>query len=638
MKIARVAVDVPLAHLDRFFDYAIPDAMADDAVVGARVRVRFAGRQVTGFIVDLPTTTEVEGKLVPLTKVVSNEPVLLPAQVDLVRRVADHYAGVFADVVRLAVPPRHAATEAAERKPWPAPEISTMPSGGLLTYRHGETFLTRLSAGEALRAHWLVTPAHPSGWLDGIAQAVVAALRAGRGVIVLVPDRKDLTRVSDGLAAVLGRGSIAELHADLGPAARYRNYLALSRGDARVVVGTRAAVFAPVHDLGLIVVVDEGDDLYAELRAPYPHARDVAALRASTQNAGLLFVSHARSVEVQRWVERGWLVSIEADIADRRRASALVRVADESVDRLPRLAFETIRAGLASGPVLVQVPRGGYLVALTCQQCRTPVRCQECHGPVQGRRTDQGRELTCGWCGRHIVRWACDVCGGHELRAPLVGSTRTAEELGRAFPGYRLVDSSGDNVKASVGDQPALVVATPGGEPVAEHGYAAVVLLDASMPLSRADLRASEEAVRRWFNVLALVVGADEGGTMCIVGPSDDMAVQALVRFDPAGFATRELAQRVAAGLPPASRFIEVSGDPAGVDDLLMLAELPDGVVRLGPIEKIADGEVEHRWLLHVPLAVATATTAGLKAALGVRSARKSPGAARVHVDPLGVL
>ena len=139
--LARVAVDIPLPHLDRLFDYAIDELVADQALPGTRVRVRFAGRQRDGYIVELTETTEVAGRLATLSKVVSSEPVLSPAQIRLIRQVADHYAGSFADVVRLAVPPRHATTEKAAQRSWPAPLLDTMPTAGLLSYPDGQSFL-----------------------------------------------------------------------------------------------------------------------------------------------------------------------------------------------------------------------------------------------------------------------------------------------------------------------------------------------------------------------------------------------------------------------------------------------------------------------------------------------------------------
>jgi len=656
--IARVAVDVPLPHLDRFFDYAVPAAMEDAAVPGARVRVRFSGQSRPGFIVERPTTTPVEGTLTPLTKVISPEPVLSSAQVSLIRTVADHWGGTFADVMRLAVPPRHAATEHTAGGQWPAPALDAIPGGGLLGYPRGREWLRAVEDGRPVRAFWQEDAAWRDDrwgvddWTRGAVQAVAAALRAGRGAIVVVPDARDIARTRAALEGALGVGVVAVLHHELGPAMRYRNYLGLSRGETQVALGTRPAVFAPVRDLGLIVVVDDGDDLLAERHAPYPHARDVAALRAVTESSALLLASTARSCEAQQWIARGWLGTIEQSPAERRRRGPLVRVAADTnaalqrdplaqASRMPHQVFDTIRAGLAAGPVLVQVPRAGYLVALACARCRVPARCAACHGPLQVRAGELGRQIACGWCGRPTGAWRCAACDGRELRAPRVGSTRTAEELGRAFPGYRLVDSAAEHVVARVGEQPALVVATPGAEPAPDAGYAAAVLLDTDLMAGRDDLRAGEEALRRWFAATALVRPAAEGGTVCVVGDPSSRAIQALVRLDAAGFARAELTDRDAARYPPAVRFITLDGELAPLRDFLDALSLPEQAEVLGPVEtppvRPDDPPGQYRAVLRAPLPHGADLTRAVKAAAALRSSRKSPGIVRVQVDPAAI-
>ena len=641
--IARVALDVALSNLDRFFDYAVPDQMQADAVVGARVRVRFAGRLCNGFIVERPTNSDAPARLSPLSKVVSPEPVLKTSLVPLIRAVADHYAGTFADVARLAVAPRHAATEAAPSAIWPAPKTDTMPTGGLDEVAAGRSWLDGVARGRPLRGFWAVPPCFTGNWGTGIVQAVVACLRAGRGAIVVVPDATTMALAHEVLEGVLGRGCVARLHAQMGLAQRYRNYLAVARGQALVVVGTRSAVFAPMDNLGLIVMLDDGSDLFSEPRAPYPNARTVAAMRAVQDKSALLLASSARSCEAQLWVERGWLGVIEQAPLQRRHSAPAVRCGGDpkhdptARTHLPLDVSQAIRFGLTAGPVLVQVPRAGYLVALACQRCRTPVTCPSCNGPVGANKTDPGeRLLTCRWCGRIIPAWQCAVCGGKTLRAPGVGASRTAEELGRAFPGFRIIDSSSDHVVERVGANPALVIATPGAEPRPEVGYTAAVLLDADQMLSRPDPRAAEEAVRRWFNVFTLVRPGDQGGTVYIAADPGTPAVQALLRVDPGGFAARELKERREAGLPPATAFIEASGDPAVLAGFLasLPADTPGDV--FGPVDVQPDGNgPRQRVLWRCELGSATALTKVIKSAMAGRMAAKAPGTLRVQVDPV---
>ncbi len=469
---------------------------------------------------------------------------------------------------------------------------------------------------------------------------------------MIVPDTHDLERLSDACAEILGKKAYVQLTADLGPSARYRSFLAALRGDISVVIGTRAAAFAPVRDLGLVAVWDDGDDLLSEQRAPYPHARDVLALRAVTEPCAALFASYGRTVEVQSWLESGWAHEVALDRNVLRRQSPRVKVTADSDSRLerdplaralrlPREAFEVIRTGLTQGPVLVQVPRAGYLMALICQTCREPVRCQFCGGPTRQGAGDQ--PASCSWCGRLQADWTCPICGGRRLRAPVVGAERTAEELGRAFAQTPIRKSAGGGVLPEVGTDSAIVVATPGAEPQAEDGYAAALLLDTSLLLLRPDLRAPEEALRRWFNVTALVRPGADGGTVLAVGESTSRALQALVRLDAAGFAARELIERAEAHFPPAVKLITVEGRRESLDEFVELAQLPDGTELLGPVElprtaaqRAIDGdEALWRLTLRAPRQFGDRLARAAKEVTAIRSARKSEGGLRIRVDPV---
>jgi primosomal protein N' (replication factor Y) (superfamily II helicase) len=651
LPVASVAVDVPLAHLDRPFDYAVTPEQDAEAVPGARVRVRFSGRLRDGFVLDRQASSDHEGRLAPLHKVVSSEPVLTAEVAALVRAVADHYAGTFADVMRLAVPPRHAATERAEPVP-PVPLVEDPPLGPLPGYPTGTALLRALRDGRRPRALWQVTPsAAASGdWAAGLAEAARACAEGGRGAVLVVPDHRDLERLDAACTAVLGAGAFAVLVAEAGPAARYRAFLAARRGRVKVVIGTRAAAYAPVQDLGLVGVWDDGNDLLAEPRAPYPHARDVLALRAAAAGTGMLLAGYARTAEAQTWVERGWLVELAEERPAVRHTAPRIKVTADSdralehdplarAARLPHEVFETVRAALPQGAVLVQVPRSGYRLALVCGDCREPVRCRFCSGPTRLDGPGPAPPV-CTWCGRLQVDWACPICESRAVRAPAVGAERTAEELGRAFPQTPVRASVGGRTLACVPDTPSIVVATPGAEPPAERGYAAAVLLDTATLLLRPDLRAAEEALRRWLNAVALVRSGADGGTVIAVGESAGRALQALVRTDPAGFARRELVDRAEAGFPPAVRMVRVEGGAVALAEFDELIRLPSDVDRLGPVETDeppATGEPVYRITLRAPRAAGPALVRAVQEVLAIRSARKSDGALRVVVDPVNL-
>ncbi|MGB0100324.1 MAG: primosome assembly protein PriA, partial [Nocardioides sp.] len=485
-----------------------------------------------------------------------------------------------------------------------------------------------LADGGSPRAVWSAAPA--TDWPLLVAHAVAATVASDRGALVCVPDGKDVARMEAALSAVLGDGQHVALTADAGPARRYADFLAVSRGSRRVVVGTRAAGFAPVHGLGLVVVWDDGDDLHAEPRAPYPHTRETLLLRAEREGAAALIGGFGRTVEGEYLLRTGWARELAADRSSRRRVT--VGVAGESGDRdvhargvrIPREVHLLVRAALERGPVLVQTPRLGYVTSLACERCRTPARCAACQGPLA--LTGPTTPPACRWCGTAADAWACAECGHRGLRAPVLGDARTAEELGRAFPGTSVRTSSGERVIATTGSEPQIVVATPGAEPVAEEGYAAVVLLDTWLLLSRIDLRAEEEALRRWLNAAAL---ARPGGRVMAVGDPGHPALQALVRWDAAGFADRETTQRMAAHLPPASRLATITGEPGAVDDALTLLDVPAGAELLGPV----DAGEESRVVVRVPRADAGDLSRALLELQRQRSSRKlAP--VRIQVDP----
>jgi primosomal protein N' (replication factor Y) len=665
--VAAVVVETPLAHLDRVFEYAVPDELSSGAVPGARVKVRFAGRDLDGFVVARRERPEHDGRLTPLRRVVSPEPVLTPEVLALCRAVASRYAGTLSDVLRLAVPRRHAT---AERNLPPAPEapppLAALDAGAWAAYPAGPAWLRRVAAGESPSAAWTALPGRrgDGDWPAALAVAAATALASGRGSILVVPDHRDVDRLDAALTGLLGKGRHVRLTADQGPQARYTAWLKVLRGHVQVVIGTRAAAFAPVHDLGLVAWWDDGDDLLAEPRAPYHHTGVVLGLRATATGAALLTGGFGRSLRVQVGVKDGALVPVEAEPATVRASVPRVTIAGEGLDEerdgpaarahLPSRAWRVAKDALVDGPVLVQVPRRGYQPSLSCAECRTPVRCTRCRGPVSV--PGAGRAPSCRWCGLTMAdAFECASCGSHRLRSAVTGARRTAEEIGRAFPGIPVHTSGSGEVLATVGAEPALVIATPGAEPVARGGYSAVLLLDAWASLDLPVLDAPVEAVRRWLAGAAL---AAPGRAAVLCGAPEAVAlpaVEALVRWDPAWLASRELAERAELGLPPALRVVQLTGSRRGLESALRQLDdlhLPPSAQVLGPVplgssvQRMSSapsaGEsggartaADHHVLIRVPPEQTLALTTALVALKAVRSARKEVELVTVRVDPL---
>nr|WP_253830558.1 primosomal protein N' [Prauserella aidingensis] len=710
---ARVAVDVPLPHLDRTFDYQVPAELDARAVAGCRVRVRFAGQLVDGFLVERAATTEHRGRLAFLERVVSSEVVLTPQLATLCRAVADRYGGTFMDVARLAIPPRHATVEAEPTgggeggEPGPvdsdtvdsdtvdsdtgdsstedseaAPgagasgtdasgtdvsgtdvpgteDADATPSGAMPRpdtaawerYQWGPSYVGALAAGRVANAVWQALPGED--WPRRLAELAATVAAAGRGAVLVVPDHRDVTRLAAACAELAGPDAVAALSADLGPAERYRRWLAVKRGAVRIVVGTRAGMFAPAADPALYVVWDDGDDLHVDPHMPYPQVRDVLMLRAHTDRASLLVAGFARTAEAQLLLESGWAQPLVAPREQLRSRAPRVTPTGEDFDvardeaahaaRLPAVAFEAARAGLKAGaPVLVQVPRRGYVPGLACAQCRTRARCRHCAGPLALPGGGEAGSPRCRWCGVTDAAFRCSACGSVRLRAVVVGSKRTAEELGRAFAGAPVRTSGGGEVLDTVPAAPAIVVATPGAEPVADGGYGAALLLDGWALLGRQDLRASEEALRRWMAAAALVRPATDGGRVIVGAEAGVPVVQALVRWDPGWLAASELAERRELGFPPAVRMASLDGSPEAVAAALDELAPPDSAEILGPVplgEVDEDGGSEReRALVRVPRGDGRGLAAAVHTLNAVRGARKEGDPVRTRLDPLDLI
>lgn len=457
-------------------------------------------------------------------------------------------------------------------------------------YENGAEFIEDVAAGAATRAVMTVLPGHlEHTWADVLATALAAAAASGRGAIAVVPTAKNLDLLEAALAEHLPADSFVRLSSDSTPHTRYHGFVKARLGQVPVVIGTRAAAYAPVANLGLVVCWDDGDSSLVEQRAPYCHARDVLLLRASAENTAALFAGFSMSSEAARLVRTRWASHVRAPRALVRDYSPrifstgsefeLARDPLAAMARIPHLAFEHARRALARGPVLVQVARSGYIPSFSCERCRMPARCGVCSGPLS---VASGSSVpSCSWCGHLAQQWRCSECGFTHWRYSAAGATRTAEELGRAFPNVPVISSAGDHVRASVGPEPALVVATPGAEPVAFGGYAAALLLDADKMLRFDSLRAPEAALRRWLNAAALVRPAALEGTV-VTTASPSPVEQALVRWDPAWFARQELEERAQTGLPPAVRTAAVTGAEADVrafmEEFLGSSALPERV------------------------------------------------------------
>lgn len=586
-RVARVLVDSPLPQLDRLFDYEIPPELAVDAQPGVRVRVplRSAGRVVDGLLVEVGEPDASDRPLSQLEAVVSPVPVLPPALYALARRAADRAAGSAGDILRLAIPKRMVRAE----KAWLAADAPAHPVVDAAAVEWADAVLAVYPGfAEALeQRERLAVDAPPSptlledgtvvgSWAVLLAAAATRTLASGRSAVIAVPDHRDRAQLEAALGGRIPDEAFVRDDAKQSGPARYAAFLRTLSEAPCVVIGNRSTVYAPVADLGLIALWDDGDPLLAEPLSPGVHARDAALLRQELDGSALVFAGHTRTTDVERLVGIGWVRELPAA---RRQSPRVVlsanREGESRAARVPSSAFAAAREALADGPVLVQVARPGYAPVLVCAKCRHPARCAHCGGPLHAAR--HGAVPACTWCGRAAHAWSCPECSSTMLRMASSGSERTADELGRAFPGIRVIVADGDHPVAQVDARPALVVATRGAEPLAIGGYRAVILLDGDKMLMADDLRIGESCLRWWSNAAAL---AAPGAPVHLVGVGGDVA-RALATWTQAQYARAELADRAPLRMPPTIRVAALDGPRRAVDTAL--ADLREAVPELDP-------------------------------------------------------
>lgn len=601
----QIAVDVPLLHLDRPFTYRVPPELTGRLPLGARVKVPFGGRrQVDGWVVG--HTTDLPGSARDVLKVVSAVPAFDAAGLAVARWVADRYAASLADTFRLALPPRVAAVERGRQAP---PDRGDAPPPGKVS-----GLVERLGPGGV--GWWRPLPGAARG--ERLASLVTAALDRGLGAIVVVPEVTTSSTVADALRARVPPGLLADF-TDLTDRRRYRAWLDLAEGRCRVALGGRSVVFAPVRDLGLIIVDDEANQALKETRTPRYHAREVALERTRAARAVCLLTGTVPSAETVAALAAGRIRRVAADRGRERRAAPLVEVVDPDDEgpagpRLHPRGLRVLREALARGEsAYVLVPRRGAAVA------RPPAR-----------RGTRGSRAAAG-----------PANGGGE-RVGVRSAGQVAAELARVLPGVPVWRLDRDVVEAGekppwADAGPGVVVGTVAGvkDSPPLPGCRTVVVVAADAALGQAEVRAAEEALRTWSRAAVWCGPRGGGGRMVLQARTrGHHAVQALVRWDADHFWRHELPRRAELGFPPARSLMLVEGpEPGDADAALALL-----TSALGPdAELLGPAAMGKGWRIIAKVDDAETAARTFRPAL-VEASRAGTPLLSVDVDPLEVL
>ena len=631
-----VSVAIDLA-LDRLFTYSVPVALTEKLRVGQLLRVPFGGRTVRGFALAV-TETAPAFKTKPVLAIEDEAPFFSSALLSLVRWIATYTASPIESVLRAAVPAAVLKpgakektllyVEAAETVPpdvalsarqtqlrdeiarvgggWLQQivrEFKTTPSTlralaekGVLTLSSRAQRRDPLAGRRVLATKPLVLNPQQAAALEKIAsastrpvllhgitgsgkteiylQAIARVLAEGKGAIVLVPEISLTPQTVRRFAGRFG-DRVAVLHSALSDGERYDEWHRIRKGTARVVVGPRSAVFAPVVNLGLIVVDEEHDPSYKQEETPRYHARDVAVMRASLEKIGVVLGSATPSLE--SWVNAKDGKYALASVTTRAAGQALpavhlVNMEEETaktghVPIFSSFLLDAIRARLDRGEqTILFLNRRGYARILECPVCNWVAECPDCAVPYTYHRTDSC--LRCHVCGgwTHLPP-ACPDCHGKDFNYTGIGTQRAEMALKRCFPSARILRMDADSTARKMSHDDILSAFRAGradvllGTQMIAKGLdfpnvTLVGVLNADVSLHRPDPRAGE----RTYQLLAQVSGragrAEKPGEVYIQTFAPDAPPVAAAASDQgfAAFAEQELADRRAAYLPPYCR------------------------------------------------------------------------------------
>jgi primosomal protein N' (replication factor Y) len=556
--------------LARPFTYRV----SEDADAGDVVSIRLGARSLRGVVVRVGVDPPRGVEIADAGAVVDRVPGPL---VELALWLADYYGSTPARALAL-VAPHVAKRRGAARDPAARDALGGEPQPEALTSAQTEAVERIVAALDVSGGHVLLHGPTGSGKTEVYLQAAAGSLARDRGVIVLVPEIALTPQTVGRFRARFGDG-VAVLHSALTDAERRDERQRIAAGVARVVVGARSAVFAPVERLGLIVVDEEHDASFKQESDPRYDARTVAAKRASLESAVAVYGSATPRAESWARLER---LELPARIGAPLPAVKLVDLRREagyplSAPLLAELAAVTERGGRA----ILLLNRRGISGAIHCRSCGTTRRCRSCEIALT---LHSDARLHCHHCGySEALPVACPECSSVELARIGAGTQRLDAELARRLPGLERIRLDADTAARPGAVREALErfasarsAALIGTQMVAKgHHFTGVevaAVVDADAGLAFPDFR-SEERTFQLVTQLAGRSGRDAPGRVIVQTFQPDATPFAYaVRHDVAGYLAHELERRRELAYPPFSHLVSlvVSGpDPRAVDRAL---------------------------------------------------------------------
>ncbi len=577
----RVALDLPLAEL---YDYwsGVP------VEIGDRVIVLFGRRKMIGLVVGLPDAPDFDPAKVKEVQVVLKDIAPLTASwLRFASFAAEYYQRPLGEVIMPALPmPLRSVSSYQGKRSGAGPVARLANRRTAIQQAVSVSSIPALNDAQAQAVAaivdtqtfktFLLYGVTGSGKTEVYLHAAAQTLARGQRVLMLVPEINLTPQFEQSLRArlepVAGVNGVAVMHSALSDGERLRAWLRVQSGEARIVLGTRLAIFAPLDDVGLIVVDEEHDPSYKQQDGLRYSARDLAVWRA--HDLGIPVVLGSATPSLESWANAEKSTYQRLDLPARARDVTLPSVRLVDTRRLqmehglsPHL-LEAMRTRLANKEqVLIFLNRRGYAPALHCRSCGWVSQCSRCTTFTVLHRAHASRaQLHCHHCGLvQSVPKGCPDCGDQDLQPMGRGTQRIEEHLAELFPQARIVRIDADSTRKK-GSAQALFASVHAGEVdilvgtqmVAKgHDFAnlgLVGVLNADAMLFSQDFRAPE----RLFAQLMQVAGragrhTGHGEVIVQTGYPEQAVYQALLKHDYAGFARHSILERQAAALPPFS-------------------------------------------------------------------------------------
>ncbi len=636
---AEVIVDVLSSEVDKVFDYKIPEG--SNAKVGDRVLLPFGNRKIEGYIIGIKQNTELDDAKIKSIIEVQDVPPIKPELIDLCYKMKELYHLRLLDGIRCALPSQirdgkvgHIIkrnimlNDSMLLQYLPKIRANAKNEMGVITYlqNHGKEDYTKLSkkfssttlnkliknniivveeyiqnrkvvVGEKQQnkvkltvtqqnaintilsqanGRFLLHGVTGSGKTEVYLNVIEHVLKQGKTAIMLVPEISLTPQVIRIFSARFGDG-VAVLHSGLSAGEKYDEWCRIYSGEAKVVVGARSAIFAPLENIGVIIIDEEHDSSYVSDSNPRYNTYDIAKLRNAYNNCPLVLGSATPSIETYYLTQTGELTLIEMPVRVNNKSMPSIEIVDMCAqfrsgntspfsDTLLSQLTQTIEQG---NQAILFINRRGFSSFLMCRDCGYIPKCESCDFSLVYHKEDS--QLKCHYCGkRYRAINTCPNCGSKNIKYGGVGTQQIVEILNKMFPNIKVFRMDNDttqnkNAHAKIlgefgATKPSILVGT---QMVAKgHDFPAVNLvgiLDADLSLYFSDFRASEKT----FQLITQVAGRAgrsniEGKVVLQTYYPKHYVYKLCANYDYNKFYSKEINLRETTNFPPFSKIIRL--------------------------------------------------------------------------------